>query len=132
MKTFLKFGIILLILPLLFTACKKDESMLIGKWECTYLDEYYYDFWEEEYVLLKGTPAELGLSMTLEFIDEQTCYRTTVANGYSNLQQFSYTYHDNLLSVNSITYTVSVTNNSLYLEVIMGDEYEKLTFKKME
>ena len=132
MKTIMKFGLFSLMAIFLLIGCKKDENKLIGKWECTYIDEYYYDFWDDDYVSLKGVPSDLGYSVTLEFIDNEKGIKTLTYRGQPQLQEFRYTYSDNLLSDGKLTYNVTFSGKTMNMSAVVGDEHMKYTYKKIK
>jgi hypothetical protein len=132
MKTIMKFGLFSLMAIFLLTGCKKDENPLIGKWECTYIDEYLYDFWEDDYYSLKGVPSDLGYAVTLEFVDGEKCIKKITYKGQSQLHEFKYTYSDNLMTDGKATYNVTFSGKTMNMSAVAGEEHMKYTYKKIK
>ena len=140
MKAFLKFGLLSLMTIFLLSGCKKEplpedpkpSNKLIGKWDCTYVDEHYLDFWEDEYIDIVGTPAELGLTLSLEFLESGKFNKVITQDGIPYLQQGNYIYSekDNLLSDGSNTYTITFSGNTMSMESVVGESHRKYKYKK--
>ena len=126
MKKQLQIGLLSLMAILLLGGCKKSEeettmALLLGKWECTYLDEY-----ESYYYFIKGIPSELGYAITLEF-DAEKVYEIRTYNGLRRLNVYDYIYKDGLLNiyagstfatVAADTYEISLSKETLQMNSI--------------